>query len=44
MGYRDADAFRNDDALDPLRARDDFKLLILDLVFPADPVMRSAAC
>jgi hypothetical protein len=37
LGYRSPDAFRTEDALDPLRDRDDFKLLILDLAMPADP-------
>jgi eukaryotic-like serine/threonine-protein kinase len=37
MGYRDADAFRNDDALDPLRNRPDFRLLMMDLAMPDDP-------
>jgi hypothetical protein len=36
-GYCQADAFRTDDALDPLRSRDDFRLLIMDLTLPADP-------
>ena len=37
MGYRNADAFRTDDALDPLRGREDFRLLMMDLAFPAEP-------
>ena len=37
MGYRNADAYRTEDALDPLRGRDDFRLLVLDLVMPTDP-------
>ena len=37
MGYRSRDAFRTEDALDPLRGRDDFRLLMMDLAFPADP-------
>jgi hypothetical protein len=32
----DADASRSDDALDPLRGCDDFRLLMMDLAFPAD--------
>jgi hypothetical protein len=36
-GYRNYDAYRNEDALDPLRARDDFRLLMLDLAFPPEP-------
>ena len=37
MGYRNRDAFRTEDALDPIRARRDFRLLLDDLAFPADP-------
>jgi serine/threonine-protein kinase len=37
LGYRNLDAFRHEDALDPLRGRDDFKLLMMDLAFPAEP-------
>jgi serine/threonine protein kinase len=37
VGYRNLDAYRNEDALDPLRARDDFKLLMMDLAMPAEP-------
>jgi hypothetical protein len=36
-GYRDADAYRTEDALDPLRGREDFKLLMMDLAFPVEP-------
>jgi serine/threonine-protein kinase len=36
-GYRSADSFRTEDALDPLRGRDDFRLLVMDLAMPADP-------
>jgi tetratricopeptide (TPR) repeat protein len=36
LAYRSA-AFRYEDALDPLRDRDDFKLLLMDLAFPAEP-------
>ena len=36
MGYRSLDAFRTEDALDPLLAPD-FRLLLDDLAFPADP-------
>ena len=28
---------RTEDALDPLRGRDDLKLLMMDLAMPADP-------
>jgi tetratricopeptide (TPR) repeat protein len=37
MGYRNRDAFRTEDALDPIRSRPDFRLLLDDLAFPADP-------
>jgi tetratricopeptide (TPR) repeat protein len=37
MGYRNLDAFRTEDALDPLRGRDDFRVLLNDLAFPTDP-------
>ena len=40
MGYRNADAFRTEDALDPLRDRADFRLLMMDLAMPADPFAR----
>ena len=36
MGYASLDAYRTEDALDPLRSRDDFRLLLMDLAFPAD--------
>jgi serine/threonine-protein kinase len=41
MGYRTADAYRTEDALDPLRGRDDFRMLILDLEMPAEPFTRA---
>ena len=37
MGYRSTDVYRTEDALDPLRDREDFRLLMMDLAFPADP-------
>ncbi len=37
MGYRDRDAVRTEPALDPLRGREDFRLLMLDLAFPIEP-------
>jgi hypothetical protein len=37
MGYRNPDTYRTEDALDPLRSRDDFKLLMMDLAMPAEP-------
>jgi serine/threonine-protein kinase len=36
-GYRHAALFRTDDALDPLRGREDFRRLLMDLAFPAEP-------
>ena len=37
MGYRSLDRYRTDDAPDPLRDREDFKLLMMDLAIPDDP-------
>jgi hypothetical protein len=37
MGYCNPDAYRTESALDPLRDRDDFRLLMMDLAMPADP-------
>jgi eukaryotic-like serine/threonine-protein kinase len=37
LGFRSGDAFRNESALDPLRDRTDFRLLMMDLAMPADP-------
>jgi hypothetical protein len=37
MGYRNPDAYGTESALDPLRNRDDFRLLQMDLAFPAQP-------
>jgi serine/threonine-protein kinase len=36
-GYHDLAQMQRDRDLDPLRGRDDFRLLMLDLAFPADP-------
>ena len=36
-GYRDADRVRTAPYLDPIRARPEFPLLLLDLAFPDDP-------
>ena len=41
MGYRSPDPFGTEDALDPLRGRDDFRLLMMDLEFPSDPSRRT---
>ena len=40
MGYRHYNEFRTDPALHPLRDRDDFRLLMLDLAFPNHPFAR----
>ncbi len=40
MGYRNPDAYRTESVLDPLRNRDDFRLLTLDLAFPSEPFAR----
>ncbi len=37
MGCRGYYIYRNDDALDPLRDRADFRALMMDLVFPTEP-------
>ena len=37
LNYRSLDDFRTQDALDPLRGRDDFRLLMMDIAFPAEP-------
>ena len=37
MGYRNGNELRIEPALDPLRFRDDFQLMIMDLDFPAEP-------
>jgi tetratricopeptide (TPR) repeat protein len=37
VGYRSLDAFRHEDALDPLRDRPDFRLLMMDLAMPGEP-------
>jgi hypothetical protein len=40
MGYRRAGALRTESAIDPLRGRDDFRLLMLDLAMLAEPFAR----
>ncbi len=37
MGYRNSNAYRTESALDPLRYRLDFQVLMMDLVFPTSP-------
>jgi hypothetical protein len=37
MGFRDAYKWRTDSALEPLRSRDDFQLLLMDMAFPPEP-------
>jgi eukaryotic-like serine/threonine-protein kinase len=37
LGYRIPGAYRTESALDPLRDRPDFQLLLLDVAFPAEP-------
>jgi hypothetical protein len=37
MGYRNRYAYRTESALDALRNRPDFQLLMMDLAFPAEP-------
>ncbi len=37
LGYRNPDAYRNESALDPIRDRPDFRLLMMDLAFPTEP-------
>ena len=37
MSYRGNAAYRTEDALDPIRDREDFKLLIMDIVMPTRP-------
>jgi hypothetical protein len=39
-GYRDIANIRNDSDLTPIRSRPDFRLLMMDLAFPADPFTR----
>jgi hypothetical protein len=37
VGYRNPVAYSTEDALDPLRDRDDFQSLMMDLAMPAEP-------
>ena len=40
MGFRELVWYHRDPSLDPLRGRDDFRVLMLDLAFPANPFAR----
>ena len=40
LGYRDLNAYRTESAIDPLRDLDEFRLLMMDLAMPADPLAR----
>jgi hypothetical protein len=37
LGYRELHVWQTESALDPLRSRDDFHLLMMDVSFPAEP-------
>jgi hypothetical protein len=37
LGYRNRDAFRTEAALGPLRGREDFRLMMMDLAMPDEP-------
>jgi tetratricopeptide (TPR) repeat protein len=41
MGYGDTDLLWTDPALDPLRGREDFWLLLMDVAMPAEPFARA---
>ena len=43
MGYREFAKYDDETALDGLRSRADFQLLMLDLAFPAEPLRGQAA-
>jgi hypothetical protein len=40
MGYRNPGTYRTETALDPLRGREEFVLLLFDLAFPQDSFVR----
>jgi hypothetical protein len=40
-GKRDLALFQREPALDPLRSRGDFRVMLMDLAIPADPFGRS---
>ena len=44
VGYRNVNELRTESALDPLRSRDDFRLLMMDLAFPADTFRAETSC
>jgi hypothetical protein len=37
MGHRNATEVRIESAVDPLRSREDFRLLMMDVAFPTEP-------
>lgn len=39
-GFRDLRSLQTEETLAPLRDREDFRLLMLDLAFPAEPFAR----
>ncbi len=40
LGYRNPEAYRNEDALGPIRGREDFRLLMMDLAMSSDAFAR----
>ena len=40
MGFRKPETYRTDTALDPIRDRDDFRVLLMDLAMPDDALAR----
>ena len=43
MGYRNPGVYRTETAVDAIRGRDDFRLLLLDISFPRDPFVNSGS-
>jgi hypothetical protein len=41
LGYRDLNVYRTESAFDPLRDRDEFRLLMMDLAMPAYPMAQN---
>jgi hypothetical protein len=39
-GYWNSEPYGTESAIDPLRGRDDFRLLMMELAFPAEPFAR----